>query len=77
LALVVTPQTQAHVIEDGAHVFSKVGHVREETPRVGISAKTLKSTPDTGQSGEKSKDPRMRRITLRRVVPILGVEAEE
>lgn len=51
--------------------------MREETPRVGISAKTLKSTPDTGQSGKESKESGMRRITLRRVIPIFGVEAEE
>lgn len=36
--LVDTPQTQAHVVENGAHVFSEIGHVREETPCIGISA---------------------------------------
>jgi hypothetical protein len=41
LILVMTPQTQAHVIENGAHILSKIGHVWEKTSRVGISTKTL------------------------------------
>jgi hypothetical protein len=59
MALVMTPQTQAHIIENGAHVLSKVGHVREQTSRIGVSAKTLESTPDTGQRGEESEESRM------------------
>jgi hypothetical protein len=59
LALVMTPQTQAHIVENGAHVLSKIGHVGEKTSRVGISAKTLKSTPDTRQGGEESEESRM------------------
>jgi hypothetical protein len=73
----MTPQTQAHVIENGAHILSKIGHVREKTSRVGISAKTLQSTPYTRQGSEESEEPGMRRVTLCRVVPIIGVETEE
>jgi hypothetical protein len=29
LALIVTPQTQAHIVENGAHILSKIGHVGE------------------------------------------------
>jgi hypothetical protein len=77
LALVMTPQTQTHIIENGAHILSKIGHMREKTPCVGISAKTLESTPDTGQGGEESEKSRMRRVALRRVIPVVGVETEE
>jgi hypothetical protein len=77
LVLVVTPQTQAHVVKNSTHVLSKIGHMREKTSRVGISAKTLESTPDTGKRGEKSKESRMRGIALCRIVPIDGVETEE
>lgn len=57
--LVDTPQTQAHVVENGAHVFTKVGHVREQTSCIGISAKTLESTPDTWKG---SKEPKQSRV---------------
>ncbi|KEQ59111.1 uncharacterized protein M437DRAFT_57742 [Aureobasidium melanogenum CBS 110374] len=57
--LVDTPQTQAHVVENRAHVLAKVGHVGEQTPCIGISAKTLESTPDTWKSRKESKQSRV------------------
>lgn len=70
-------QTQEHVIHNRRHVFPEVGEVGEQCTCVAIAAKTLQSTPDTGEGGEETEEAGVPAVALRWGGPVVGVEAEE
>ena len=70
-------QRQRDIVEDCRAVFAKVGKMGEGGAGIVVSTKTLESAPYSWQSCEKSKEARVPRVALRRVIPVIRIKAKE
>lgn len=77
IRLVNPIETQAHIEENRASVFSTISQMREGITRISITPQTLQGSPDTGESREESDETQVGGIAHGRIGPATVVEAEE
>jgi hypothetical protein len=62
-----------NIIYDRREVLAAIDEMGKYILCIIITTNTLQRSPDTGKSREESKKPRMRRIALRGIVPMVCV----
>ena len=75
--VVHAPETEHHIVEHRAGVFTTIRQLWEYLPRVTIATKALQETPESGQGREKAHQMGVRRIALVWILPAVLIEAEK
>ena len=68
---------ESDIIRDRREIFAAVDEMRKYVLSILVTTNALQRAPDAGKGREKPKKPRMCRVTLRRIIPMMCIQTEK
>lgn len=69
--------TECDIVQYRCEIFAAINKMRKYVSSILVTTNALQCTPNSRKCREEPKKPRMCRVTLRRIIPMMCIQAEK